>query len=48
MMKDWKMDYQTADIQVQSIRLRSKISRSMSIPQDIRMVILVRGVRIRM
>jgi hypothetical protein len=36
MMKERKMDYRTADIlMVQSIRLGSKISRSMRMPQEI-------------
>jgi hypothetical protein len=33
---------------VQSIRLESIVSQGMSIPRDIRIVIPVRGVRIRM
>jgi hypothetical protein len=33
MMNDWKMDYQTTNIKmVQSIKLGSIISRSMSLP----------------
>jgi hypothetical protein len=46
MMKDWKIDNRTANIQNGAVR--SKISSGMNISRDIRMVIPVRGVRIRM
>jgi hypothetical protein len=45
MMKGWKMDYRTADIHDGAVR---KIGEQNFSLRDIKMVILVWGVRIRM
>jgi hypothetical protein len=46
-MKDWKMDDRTADIQNGAVhKIGSKISRSMSLSQEIKMVAPVRVIKI--